>query len=509
MLIVFRADADPVIGGGHVMRCLTLATEMQRRGADVLFICSPGTADVVPALARSGAAWFEADERDWNTALMEDKLTGTPIDLIVVDSYRLGEPFERSLRQYTRRILVIDDAPTRSHDCDLLLDTTLDRSADEYAGLVPKHCCVLAGASYTLVRSAFAELRATCLEQRNASSQLTSVFVSLGLTDVGGRTAAIVRSLVTLDNLSRIIVVVNPAAPSFDEIIALQKADDRVEVHVDPPEMAELMASAHVAIGTPGTSSWERCCLGLPSVLIIVADNQRDNAGALQRAGAARIVPIDADLPEAVSGILRELALRPDELGRISRLAADVCDGGGAPRVGAIIDKLLRPERAAELKLRRATANDARRLWLWRNDSDARAMSGDSQPVPWDAHSAWLSKRLVDPNTLILIIELDGRPCGNVRFHIELTGTAIISIAMAPYIRGMGYGATALVLACREAFRQRFCECIQARVKRGNLASQRIFLKGGFLPAGEDTELLIYNLPAPAAAQEDCSTVGQ
>ncbi|WP_084809038.1 UDP-2,4-diacetamido-2,4,6-trideoxy-beta-L-altropyranose hydrolase [Bradyrhizobium sp. NAS80.1] len=509
MLIVFRADADPFIGGGHVMRCLTLATEMQQRGAEVIFVCSTGTANTVPALARSGTAWLEADQRDWNEALVDGKLAGTPIDLIVVDSYRLGEPFEHALRQYACPILVIEDAPTRRHDCDILVDMTLNRSPQDYTGLVPRHCRVLAGASYTLLRNAFGELRAASLARRTAASELTSLLISLGLTDIGGQTATIARSLAASGNISRIVVVTGPTSPSFDEIMALQKESARIEVHVDPPEIAELMASTDIAVGTPGTSSWERCCLGLPSILFVVADNQRDNARALEGAGAARVVTQGLNLPEAISRILHELSLQLDELAQMSQQAAKVCDGDGARRVGAVIDELVLPKRAGRLTLRRATMEDARRLWLWRNDPSARAMSGDTRAVPWDAHSAWLINRLADPTTLIFVVEVDGRPCGNVRFQIELTGTAVVSIAMARNVRGLGYGAAALTLACREAFRQQFCERIEARVKRENLASQRIFLKSGFAPAVEDTEFFVYQLPAHATRQEDIRTTGQ
>src|SRR5437868_4808340 len=111
MLILFRADADPAIGGGHIMRCLTLATEMQQRGADVLFICKAGAGDTVPALARSGIVCLPADHHDWNDAIAAGKLDGKQVDLIVVDSYRLGEGFERSLRSHLCPIVVVDDAP--------------------------------------------------------------------------------------------------------------------------------------------------------------------------------------------------------------------------------------------------------------------------------------------------------------------------------------------------------------------------------------------------------------
>ncbi|MET4720007.1 UDP-2,4-diacetamido-2,4,6-trideoxy-beta-L-altropyranose hydrolase [Bradyrhizobium japonicum] len=501
MLIVFRADADPATGGGHVMRCLTLATEMQQRGADVLFVCAPGTADTVPALTHCGIRWLEADQHDWNTDLADGGLAGTRIDLIVIDSYRLGEAFERSLRRHGCPILVIDDAPVRPHDCDLLVDTTLGRNADDYAGLIPQHCRVIAGSPYALLRSAFGELRAVSLARRRATFEPASIYVSLGLTDVGGQTADIARYLANAGTYSRIIVVIGPTASSLDEVVALGEESTRVQVHVDPPEIAELMANADIAIGTPGTSSWERCCLGLPSIQLVVADNQRENARALEQAGAARIVPPGCDVPDTIARILAELARQPDELARMSRQAAKVCDGAGAQRVGEAIDALVQQERTGQLTLRRATADDARRLWFWRNDPGARAMSGDSRAVPWDAHSKWFNNRIADANTLIFIIQAEGRPCGNVRFHIELTGTAGVSIAMARNVRGRGYGATALVLACQEAFGRGFCERIEARVKRENLASQKIFLKAGFVLAGQEAEFLVYQLSLRAASE--------
>jgi UDP-2,4-diacetamido-2,4,6-trideoxy-beta-L-altropyranose hydrolase len=493
MLIVFRADANPDIGGGHVMRCLTLATEMERRGADALFVSAPGTAGTVAALRQSGIPWMGADRDGWNEAIANGNCAGKPIDLVVVDSYLLGEPFERSLRRVGCPILVIDDTARRPHDCDLLVDMTLGRTAEDYAGLLPPHCRVLAGSSYTLLRSVFAELRTASLSRRAKTPPLRSAFVSLGLTDIGSLTVPIVRSLAAAGILDRIIVATGRNARSFDEIMAL-RGTAGIAIHAEPPDLAELMASADIAIGTPGTSSWERCCLGLPSILLVVADNQRDNARALDRAGAARTIPLGSDVPAETVRIVRELAADLGTLGQMSRRAAAVCDGDGAARVGAAIDDLV-PRRPSErLTLRAATTRDARRLWLWRNEPGARAMFGDPSPVPWDSHTAWLATRLADPGTLIVIVEADGRSCGSVRFQVELTGTAVVSIAMAGHVQGRGYGTEALAMACREAFARRFCETIEARVKRDNIPSQRMFLKGGFVPAGEDAEYLRFQL---------------
>jgi UDP-2,4-diacetamido-2,4,6-trideoxy-beta-L-altropyranose hydrolase len=508
MLIVFRADADPAIGGGHIMRCLTLALEMQQRGADVVFLCKEGSADTVPALARSGIPWLVANQHDWNDAVTAGTYDGKRVSLIVVDSYLLGYEFEQSLRCHSCPLLVIDDAPNRQHVCDLLVDMTLNRLPADYAELTPAQCRVLAGSSYTLLRGEFGEFRNRSLARRQASTTLKSVFISLGMTDIGGQTAAIAQALAADGRLEHIEVVTGPSAPALGGIVALQDEAPQIRVCVDPPDIAELMTDADIAVGTPGVSSWERCCLGLPSILLVVAQNQVDNARALERAGAARVLPPTSDAAHAISRIIRELGEAPGQLAQMSRRAAEICDGDGAFRVGCAIDELVLPDRAGKLTLRQATAEDSRRLWLWRNEYTARAMFGDRQLVPWEAHAAWLTSRLADANTLIFIAEVDGRPCGNVRFHSELTGAARIGIAMARHVRGLGYGAAVLDLACQKVLEQRFCDRIEAKVKRENVVSQRVFVKSGFQPAGEDAEYYVYHRIRHADAKSDGRVVG-
>jgi UDP-2,4-diacetamido-2,4,6-trideoxy-beta-L-altropyranose hydrolase len=502
MLIVFRTDADPAIGGGHAMRCLTLALEMRHRGADVVFLCKVGTTETVPALARSRIVCLAADRHDWNDAIAAGKLDGKQVDLIVVDSYSLGESFERSLRSHSCPIMVVDDAPSRRHDCDLLVDMTPSRVAADYAGLIPPHCRVLAGSSYALLRSDFGELRSSSLSRRQASPRLSTVFISLGMTDIGGQTGPIARSLADDIRLERIIVVTGATAPSRHDIISLQYEAPKISVCVDPPNIAELMSGADIAIAAPGTSSWERCCLGLPSILLVLADNQIENARLLEQAGAARLLPPHIE-PSSLAFILHEIADTPGLLGQMSRRAADICDGNGAFRVGSAIDELVLPKGASELALRRATVEDSARLWLWRNEYTARAMSTDQRPVPWEAHVAWLTARLADDNTMIFIVEIDGRPCGSIRFESELTGSAWVSIALARHVRGLGRGAAALALACQDVFKQQFCDCIEARVKRGNFASQRLFLTSGFVPIREEAEYYVYQFVRKTDAEPD------
>src|SRR6056297_1051342 len=164
MKITIVTEASALIGGGHVMRCLTLA-----------------------------AVGFE-------TLIADDPVSSrglqvAPSDLVIVDSYRSDRHFERALRDKTGSIAVIDDLAERVHDCDLLIDTTWGRAVSDYEGLVPKRATVLAGASYALLRPEFVQARRAALDARAGRSGRLRCLISLGLTDVGGITAAIVRAL--------------------------------------------------------------------------------------------------------------------------------------------------------------------------------------------------------------------------------------------------------------------------------------------------------------------------
>jgi UDP-2,4-diacetamido-2,4,6-trideoxy-beta-L-altropyranose hydrolase len=495
MLIVFRADATAEIGGGHVMRCLALAREMQRRGADVAFASVAGTIAIVPALARFGIPCFDPNQEDWsNRAARYFGLK--QVDIITVDSYSLGYEFERALRHQLCPIAVINDAPTMRHDCDLLVDMTLKRTASEYAGLVPDNCRILAGSFYALIRDEFAALRSVSLTRRRALPELKAVFISLGMTDIGGQTIAVARALLNDNLIERIDVIVGRATAPYDNLFELEGRESRLRVHVDPPDIAHLMANADIAIGTPGTSSWERCCLGLPSILFVVAPNQTENARILEEAGAALVLRADHNMTSVIARIIRDYRASPTKLAEMSRQAADICDGTGCYAVGQAIDDLIRPDKPVSLTLREASIDDSRRLWDWRNESIARAMSGNQVPVPWQTHVAWVALQLSNPKTRIFIVEALGKPCGTVRFQLELTRTASVSITMAADARGKGYGAAALALACKEAFRRRFCDSIEARIKSDNVASQKVFIKNGFMFAANDEQFEIYRLNA-------------
>ena len=330
--VLFLADAGPVIGGGHVMRCLTLAGALSDLGAACRFMAPPPVAQI---LQRFGG------DRIGQIHCKPDRLVTLarkqPSDIIVVDHYGLGADEEAELG-LGRRLVVLDDFPGRVHSCDLLLDSSLGRTALDYYGRVPEAAKVLAGPHYALVRPEFARLRPETLVRRKASLGHGPILVALGLTDLFGLTAKVVEALLDLTLSNPIWAVVGAGAQSLPRLNALASRNAQLSVYVETLDMADLMSRADLAIGAGGSSTWERACLGLPSLTLILADNQADLARRLEREGAS--VALDARFPgfgPMLALAVQRLAGQAQALQVQSLRVSALCDGLGSGRVAAAV----------------------------------------------------------------------------------------------------------------------------------------------------------------------------
>lgn len=325
--ILFLADAGPQVGGGHVMRCLTLAGALQDLGAKCLFMGTPAVAAVVKAFAKPGT--------DLVICTPEEMVQGAcavPSDVVVVDHYGLQASDETRLRA-GRLLVALDDAPGRPHDCDLLMDSAIDRQPADYEPWVPKGSPVLTGPSFALVRPEFAAARRKVLERRDRDGEVRSILVSLGLTDVGGITAQAVEAVLATGFESRVLAVVGSSAPSLPRLRDLSLFHDNLRVDVDVKAMAPVVGEADLAIGAGGSSTWERCCLGLPAVTLVLANNQMDMATRLEARGVtktldARLPGFSGQLVSALRGLIKDSAARRV----MSAKAGQLCDGLGAER---------------------------------------------------------------------------------------------------------------------------------------------------------------------------------
>jgi UDP-2,4-diacetamido-2,4,6-trideoxy-beta-L-altropyranose hydrolase len=330
--ILFFADGGPDIGGGHVMRCLTLARALGER-TDCAFAATPVVKPLIETFAPS---WIQALNTPEATVEQVRALASAfSPEWLVIDHYRLTRAGESALRAPGRRLMVMDDLADRPRDCDLLLDPGYGRVAEDYRGLVPDGADVLAGPSYALVRPEFAAARAQALARRGEGS-VRRVLVSLGLTDVGGVTGRVVQALLPVLGEVQLDIALGSAAPSLGAIETLD--DRRVLLHVDTPDMARLMKDADLAIGAGGSSVWERACLGLPGVTVILANNQRELALRMQADGLTVAVhaageEFESSLSAAHGQLAGDQVLRA----AISTRLAALCDGLGAHRVAEMM----------------------------------------------------------------------------------------------------------------------------------------------------------------------------
>jgi len=339
--VLFIADAGPAVGGGHVMRCLTLARALTERGATCAFVESRAAAPILrrfgwPAqtmLAIAGA------ERLADLMLYADQFaTQFQPDVVVIDHYQAEAMQETGLRREGRRIVVIDDLADRGHDCDLLVDPGYGRKAEAYRDLTPDHARVLTGPVYALVRPEFGAARRRAMSRRAMHAPLARGLISLGLTDVGGVTARVVQVLAPVLGEARLDIVLGAGTPSAEPLHALAASDRRLHVWIDTAEMASLMADADIAIGAGGSSTWERATVGLPSATVILAENQR--AMTAHMAAAGLTLALDAAAPDFEAQLVRAwqtLANDREARWRLAEASSELCDGHGAARVAEAV----------------------------------------------------------------------------------------------------------------------------------------------------------------------------
>lgn len=358
MRVVFRADASLKIGTGHVMRCLTLAEALREIGAHCRFICRSHPGNLVKEIEQRGfdvavlpcdgdwpgteatqpvhAAWLG---EDWEKDAEQAKVGagGTAADWLIVDHYALDDRWERALAPHYRKLMVIDDLADRPHACDLLLDQTFGRDGADYLPLVPADCHLLCGSQYALLRPEFANLRAYSL-QRRAQPVLRELLITMGGVDKDNATGQVLQALriCPLPADCRITVVMGATAPWLDEV--RQQAQDmpwQNRVLVGVSDMAQLMADSDLAIGAAGATSWERCCLGLPTAIVVVANNQRHAANLLERVQAVRMLDAGPLLDEGIARFIQDIVGNQSQLAGLSHATSRVTDGQGCERVVA------------------------------------------------------------------------------------------------------------------------------------------------------------------------------
>ena len=359
MKIAIRTDASLYMGTGHLMRCLTLADEVRREGHTVTFICRELPGNLCELIEKKGyhvyrlpfqdknriqtvqdvSSWLGAtwrEDAEQTISVLQEISIASKIDWLVVDHYALDIQWERMMRPYVKRIMVIDDLANRPHDCDLLLDQNLYENMEQrYMGLVPETCKLLLGPQYALLRPEFREARK---KLRPRDGVVRRILIFFGGTDPTNETLKAIEAVRLLNRYDiEVDVVVGANNPHRDLVKKKCEALPNFHYHCQVDNMAELMVKADLAIGAGGSTTWERYCLGLPSILIAVASNQvfiskssaRQNIDVFL--GEASQVTV-CDIKEAVEYFLNNTF---DSL--IHKKMTSIVDGQGVSRVALVL----------------------------------------------------------------------------------------------------------------------------------------------------------------------------
>ena len=481
MKIVVRADAGFGIGGGHVMRGLALALAARAAGHDVVFV----TADVPGTLADNiRTAGFEvavlgADGNLDGTAVEHWRPLPIAIDVaqslpacqgadwIVLDHYGLGGAWVRALRRHLPdiRILALDDLDREPLFADILLDP-----ADVTGVRTQPRLSLLAGPGYALLRPEFAALRRDALTKNTGRR----VLILPGMLDGAGLAPAALTAMQDRTDLD-VEVIMGSQSESRTTVEAMVAGRPNWSLSLDVPDMATRMAQADFCIGAGGGTAWERCCLGLPSVAVAVAQNQVPGIAVLETAGAA--IGLGPEALQEPHQITRAVDHMRRHRADMSAAAAALCDGMGAARVVAAMDGVLRP----------VTTQDARLLFDWRDQPHIRAISLDRSPLDWDTHLVYMHKIAKQPGDgLWFIYSEAGRDLGHVNARDIGDGTWRWSFYIGATDAPGGAGKRMLVAFLRRLFKQPQITGVAAQVVGGNPVSRHVHESLGFARVGEN-----------------------
>ncbi|MEH0760255.1 UDP-2,4-diacetamido-2,4,6-trideoxy-beta-L-altropyranose hydrolase [Vibrio sp. 16] len=493
MKVIFRADASLLIGSGHVMRCLVLAEALSKKGHQVEFACSPLKGDMRTFIRERGfnvitlaepqsfiPPQHDADYEAWlQKSVTEDAQDFLAVvkeaDLVITDHYAIGAEWqEKIVAALDCCLLAIDDLG-RCHRADLILDQTLGRSEVDYASSNTK---VLVGSEYALLRMDFSNKREAAIS-RQLSDKPLRVLVSMGGIDAPNATLQVLKNLCCQVNAD-FTVLLSSRAPHFHQVSAWCLSQPNVRHQEFVSDMASLMLEHDIAIGAPGTTSWERACLGLPNIIVPLAENQQLICEQLIKHDAAVHVDIK-DISSTLHGAFMRVL---EGWSQFKEANLALCDGRGVRRVIFEIEQLARKKRDGVF-LQYASLDDIALIYEWQSHPDTRKYALTPNVPKWSEHQAWMSKKLQSTSDYFYMVinRVDRSKVGAVRLDRMGSGHYLVSIFVDPnsYGKGIAFRALNAIDAIHPDV------TLHATVLKANIASQRLFKKARYQQVDEES----------------------
>lgn len=480
-------EAGPGVGLGHVARCLALAEALEEDGLRPVFVTGPE--------GQAALRWMAPDRF---RAVSPSAAAHEDCEVAILDDYAADRDRMETIRRDARISVVLDDFGDRELACDIVVNAAADARRKSYPKTTESGAKFLLGPAFAPLRTAIRQRRRTVLRDRDSRGErVGALLVTAGGLDGRGLAPIFLRAILAAQQAERcrIDVAIGGQATSWPAVEALAaSAHGRVRLHRDTPDIADLFCDTDCSVGPGGVSLQEKLCLGLPSLAVVVSDNQHRVVEALAARGC--VVPLDArscgseeifeTVRQALDTLLGDAAARQ----AMWRRGAALIDGLGARRIVLAV----RPEtdnKGRAVTLRRFRMEDAEALLSWQREPGMRRFFRNPDVPDPAAHRAWCEARLADPFGVCEIVQADGHPVGLVRFErndspsqaaAPHTAPGEVSILVAISEQGKGTG-TAALRALRRLLRE---DAMQAGIHSDNRVSWSSFRRAGFRVAAED-----------------------
>ncbi len=492
--VLFRVDAAKHIGTGHVSRCLTLATALKKHGSDIHFCClgwqnnlnqfiqqQNFSVSVIAAnknlseYSQHAEDIFSEQDQRYDATSFINSLSPKNQDLVIVDHYGLDACWQRQVRETGCKMLVIDDLANRTHYCHFLLDQNLHAFASSrYLDLVPENCQLILGPKYALLRSEFYSMKKNNFVVKQKVDRL---LVYLGYIDPLNTTMKVLNAIDFLQIDTRVEFVLSPIHPHYAELHDKALNMPTVTLHIQPINMDAILPQMDMVIGAGGSATWERCSLGIPTLLIALTNNQEVLAKelaidqAVEYLGPA--IYLDSDIiGTAITNMVENKIKRQT----YSIKSQTLVDALGADRVCAkLLTHLAKDNKAVFLKQLKQC--DASMVYDWQHEPHMRKHCRIDAPPDKKEHELWINSRVQSSDLITKIIFHDRSPVGMIRLDkLEGINALEVSILLTTRSRNLGVAKVALkILIAR--FKD---HPIHAYIVSGNITSQHLFSNLGF-----------------------------
>jgi UDP-2,4-diacetamido-2,4,6-trideoxy-beta-L-altropyranose hydrolase len=476
--LFIRADASFKIGAGHIMRCIALAQAWQDSGGEVTFISDCENEALRQHIIDEGFGFISIENPHPHPSDLRKTLEKLSANCwLVIDGYHFTPDYQRALRNAAIRLLVIDDMNHLPHyHADILLNQNIHAPDLKYR--CDEDTTLLLGARYVLLRREFLKYHDF---KRQTPDRAKNILVTLGGADPDNVTLKVIEALSLLNEPDIAVrIVIGPVNLHLEMLRkALALAHFQAELLINPPNMPELMAWADMAVSAGGSTCWELAFMGVPSIVLVLAENQEAVAEYLMNKKAVLNLGIFAECSkEHISDACKKLISSSTTRASLSQLGTTLISGLGQNYV-------IKSMNSNNITLRKVTDLDRELMWQWANDEETRKASYSQAYISWNEHIRWFDSVQRQKNHRFYIANnCRKKPFGQIRFAID-GKDAIVSFSVAPESRRRGYGKEILIKAAKKLFNETNIEQILAYVKSENEPSLMVFQKAGFRMVGE------------------------